>query len=83
MNVINLRTMQVVIVAAMASWGIMDGIGNLIVYDTWVKIVAFVLTLEETMVNGAPHPRAIYTLCYLTLVMPLSIYQNSLVACYA
>lgn|GEM_PF-2940755 len=57
---INLRTMQVVIVAAMASWGIMDGIGNLIVYDTWVKIVAFVLTLEETMVNGAPHPRAIY-----------------------
>lgn len=52
--------MQVAIVASMAFWGIMDGIGNLIVYDTWVKIVAYVLTLEELMVNGEPHPRAIY-----------------------
>jgi len=56
--VLNLRTMQVLIVISMAFWGIMDGIGNLIVYDTWVKIVAYVLSLEGLMVDGMPHPRA-------------------------
>lgn len=57
---INLRTMQIVIVASMAFWGIGDGLGNIVVYDTWVKIVAYVLTLEDTMIDGMPHPRAIH-----------------------
>lgn len=57
---INLRTMQIVIVASLAFWALMDGLGNLIVYDLWVNTVAYVLSLEELMVNGEPHPRAIY-----------------------
>lgn len=51
--------MQVVTVASLAFWALMDGVGNLVGYELWVKVVAFVMALEELMVNGEPHPRAI------------------------
>lgn len=55
----SVRIIKILLVASVAAWGLLDGIGNIVVYDTWVKIVAFVLALENTMIDGELSARAI------------------------
>lgn len=55
----SLRLMKIFVVSAIAAWGLLDGIGNIIVYDTWVQIVGFVLRLEDELFNGELSPRAV------------------------
>lgn len=55
----NLRILKILLVFSVAAWGIFNGIGNLMFYDEWVKIVGYVMLVENTQYNGEPSSRAI------------------------
>ena len=47
------RIIKILLVASIAAWGLVNGVGNLLYYDYWLNIVGFVMSVENVESEAA------------------------------
>lgn len=53
-----LRIIKILLVLSIAAWALVNAVGNIMFYDEWVKIVAYVMAVENVQYDGHLSARA-------------------------